>query len=142
MNTLRKLAFPLVLLAFLAALFAWRNPFWAGRPEVFETGTFEQAMSKADACGRALVVDAMASWCGPCKSMDAWTWPSAKVTDWVRSNAVAFQFDVDKSPELAERFGIQAMPTVIVLKGGEEVARHSGALSAGEMVDWLEANAK
>ncbi len=136
---LKPLVFPAVMLALLTGFIFWRAPFWAGRPFVFTEGTLQQAAAKAEASGKLLIVDAMASWCGPCKVMDAHTWPRAIVAEWINAHAVAFQFDVDKDPELAQRFGITAMPTVIVLKGGVEVARSVGGKSASELVEWLDA---
>ncbi|MFM9956603.1 MAG: thioredoxin family protein [Phycisphaerales bacterium] len=135
---IRPLVFPVVMLALLTAFIFWRAPFWAGKPAVFVDASFEQAASKAESQNRLLVVDAMASWCGPCKVMDAHTWPKSSVVEWMNAHAVAFQFDVDKQPELASRFGVSAMPTIIVLKGGVEVARTLGGKSASELVEWLE----
>lgn len=129
--------FPIVVLLMLVAFFAWRKPIWAGKPGVFADMSFEQASTKASQSGKLLIVDAMASWCGPCKVMDARTWPDDDVEAWLNQNAVAFQFDVDKEPRLAEHFGISAMPTVIALRSGNEVARSVGGKSAGEMLEWL-----
>ena len=134
---LKPAAFPLLLIAILAAFIAWRSPFWAPKPAVFIEATYEQAAARAASSDKFLIVDAMAKWCGPCKAMDARTWPDESVVAWLNRHAVAFQFDVDAQPALAQHFGIGAMPTVIALREGKEVERKVGKLSATEMLDWL-----
>ncbi|MGI9509073.1 MAG: thioredoxin family protein, partial [Geminicoccaceae bacterium] len=46
--------------------------------------------------------------------------------------------DIDQSPDLASRFSIQSVPTLLLLKGGKEIARTSGAMNAQQIVDWAE----
>ncbi len=110
----------------------------APHAEVFVSGvTYDQAVAKAGVEKRILIVDSMADWCGPCKMMDREVWPDAEVVSWVKANAVAFQFDVDKSPELARQFKIDAMPTVMVMYEGKEIGRHVGFMPAPELLGWL-----
>jgi thioredoxin 1 len=134
----RPLAIPLVAASALIAFMIWRAPFMAVRPAVFVKASFEEASSRAAAEKKLLLVDAMAEWCGPCKAMDAETWRHRAVVGWLDQHAVAFQFDVDAKPELAQRFRIEAMPTIIAMRNGEEIGRRVGGLEAGEMVEWLE----
>jgi len=46
--------------------------------------------------------------------------------------------DTDAEPNLAARYGVQAIPTMILIRGGREVARHSGAMPAGALRAWVE----
>jgi thioredoxin 2 len=46
--------------------------------------------------------------------------------------------DVDKAPSLSQRFGIQAVPTLMVLRNGEVVARQAGAAPANILRNWLD----
>lgn len=136
-RAVKPLVFPAVVIGLLVVFMALRMPFWASRPAVFVDMSFEEASAKATNDGKLLIVDAMASWCGPCKVMDADTWPDPALTAWLNQHAVAFQFDVDKQPDLARCFEIDAMPTVIVLRDGAEVDRSIGGKSAEEMIEWL-----
>ncbi|XP_050225583.1 thioredoxin H2-like [Mercurialis annua] len=70
-----------------------------------------------------MVVDFAASWCGPCKSIEPELIAMAqKYTD------VSFaKIDVDELPSVSQEFGVHAMPTFVLLKGGKEVDRVVGA---------------
>ena len=48
--------------------------------------------------------------------------------------------DTDAEPDLAARYRIQAIPTMILMRGGREIARHSGVMSVGKLRDWVEQN--
>ncbi|XP_050225582.1 thioredoxin H2-like [Mercurialis annua] len=70
-----------------------------------------------------MVIDFAASWCGPCKFMEPELIAMAhKYTD------VSFaKIDVDELPSVSQEFGVQAMPTFVLVKRGKEVDRVVGA---------------
>ncbi|TYJ17038.1 hypothetical protein E1A91_A09G023800v1 [Gossypium mustelinum] len=72
---------------------------------------------------KLMVIDFSASWCGPCKFMEpVLNEMAAKFTD------VDFvKLDVDELPDVAQEFGVQAMPTFVLVKQGKEVDRVVGA---------------
>jgi thiol-disulfide isomerase/thioredoxin len=75
--------------------------------------TYEAALAKAKEQEKLLLVDFTATWCGPCKKMDADTWRNAEVGAWLAEHAVAIQVDVDEQKDLAQQFKVNAMPTVV-----------------------------
>ncbi|HYE63334.1 MAG TPA: thioredoxin family protein [Phycisphaerales bacterium] len=107
-------------------------------PPIFTAKTYDQAKQQSIDEKRLLVVDSMADWCPPCKKMDKTTWVDPKVVEWFAANAIAFQFDTDKQPELAQQFAIELLPTTIILKDGKEIDRDTGYKSAAELIAWLE----
>ncbi|KAK2636296.1 hypothetical protein Ddye_031088 [Dipteronia dyeriana] len=72
---------------------------------------------------KLLVIDFTATWCGPCKSME----PVIKEFVVKYTEVEFIKIDVDKFTEIAKQFGIDAMPTFILVKKGKEVDRLVGA---------------
>ena len=72
------------------------------------------------------VLDFGATWCGPCKALEPTI--TALAAEYGDKITVA-KVDVDESQQVALRFGIMAVPTVIFFKGGKEVYRFSGLQS-------------
>lgn len=107
------------------------------KPPLFSDLTFKQAADKSRDEKRILIVDAMASWCGPCKAMDRNTWTDQSVIKWVKENAIAIQFDVDEDRVASTKFGIRAMPTIMVFMGSREIGRQVGGLDPDELLTWL-----
>lgn len=107
----------------------------AGGEPFTELG-YEAALARAKEQQKLLLIDFTASWCQPCKRMEAETWPHADVRAWLGQHAIAIQIDVDRESELAGRFGIQAMPTVVALRGGEEFDRIVGYRDAAGLLAW------
>ena len=73
--------------------------------------------------GPPVLVDFYADWCGPCKMV------APLVDEIAQDNSgklLVAKIDADQAPGLLERFGIRGIPTVILFKGGEEVARSVG----------------
>ncbi len=68
------------------------------------------------------VVDFSATWCGPCKMLA----PVIHELSDEMTDIPFFNVDVDDDMDIAEKYGIQSVPTVIVLKNGEEAARSLG----------------
>jgi thiol-disulfide isomerase/thioredoxin len=108
------------------------------RPAVFEFGAFEEALEASRSSGRPLIIDFTAEWCAPCRAMDRTAWRDERVLAWMRDHAHAAQIDIDRDESTADRYGVKAVPTVIALRGGQEVDRFTGARSADKLLEWLD----
>ncbi len=107
-------------------------------PGVFMELPLEEAQVRAAAQQRYLLVDATATWCAPCKEMDATTWVDPTVVAWVNHNAVAIQVDVSRPGPVSERLSIKSMPTVILFRDGKELDRLEGYQEPAALLDWLQ----
>lgn len=110
------------------------------RPAVFQELGFDAALEAASAKGGLVILDAMTSWCGPCKQMDRTTWIDPRLVQWIDANAVAIQLDMDEHEALKTKLEVKAFPTIVLFKGGAEFDRLVGLRSADEMLAWLGAS--
>lgn len=71
---------------------------------------------------KTVLLDFWATWCGPCKMIAPFVEEIAKE----REDIVVGKVDVDEEGELANRFGIASIPTLVVFKDGQEINRATG----------------
>jgi thioredoxin len=86
------------------------------------TGTFEAEVVKS---AIPVVADFWAEWCGPCRMISPVLQELAK--DYKDRLKVA-KINVDEEPDLAARYGIQSIPTLLFFKGGQVVKQQIGAV--------------
>ena len=81
---------------------------------------FQEIVVNAD---RKVLLDFWAPWCGPCRMV----LPVVEEIAGEREDIVVGKVNVDEQPELAERYGVMTIPTLIVFENGEELQRSVGA---------------
>jgi thioredoxin 2 len=82
-----------------------------------------------------VLVDLWAPWCGPCRMIS----PALEEIARARAGKVKLvKVNVDESPQIARRFGVQGIPTLLVLHHGEVLARQTGAASEHVLRPWLD----
>lgn len=99
----------------------------------FTKESFDQEL----ASGKLMMVDFWAEWCGPCRMLGPLIEGLAGEYE---GRAVVGKVNVDEEGELAMRYGVMNIPTVILFKNGEEIDRKVGVMPGDVFVQALEEN--
>ena len=111
------------------------QPIISGHPLVLDEASFDRHAGRGDL---PLVVDFWAPWCGPCKMMAP---AFAQAAGMLEPQFRLAKLDTEANQALAARFGIRSIPTLVLFRGGREIARQAGAMNTAGIVQWVRAQA-
>ena len=94
---------------------------------------FEETIANTD---QPVLVDFWAVWCGPCRMVGPVV---EEIANDYEGKAVVGKVDVDNNPEVAQKYGIRNIPTILFLKNGEVVDKQVGAVGRAALAEKLDA---
>jgi thioredoxin 2 len=110
------------------------QPLFSGKPVELTNTNFSSMINHTDI---PIVVDFWAPWCGPCKMM-APIFEHAAAT--IEPRARLAKLNTEVTQEVASKYGIRSIPTLIIFLRGKEVIRQAGALDKNNLIRFIEEN--
>lgn len=107
-----------------------KQPLFTGLPLELTAKNFDQHVNNSDL---PVLVDFWAPWCGPCRMMTPIIAVAAKTLE---PTLRVTKLNVDAEKEVAMRFGIRSIPTLVIFHRGRAVEQHGGALNLVSLLDW------
>ncbi|TBW39215.1 thioredoxin [Siculibacillus lacustris] len=86
------------------------------------------------ASSEPVVVDFWAEWCGPCRMIAP---ALEEISTEMAGKVKVVKLNIDENPDVAMKFGVRSIPTLIVFSGGKPAAMQVGAAPKGKLVDWI-----
>jgi thioredoxin 2 len=109
-----------------------KQPLFNGSPVVLTDLNFNHHLSRSEI---PLVVDFWAPWCGPCKMMaPAYEQAAGRI----EPRAILAKVDTEQNQNLAQRYSIRSIPTLMLFKEGRQVASQPGAMSLPQLIQWID----
>ena len=81
-----------------------------------------------------VIVDFWAEWCGPCKMIGPHL---EEISDEMSESVKVTKLNIDENPDLAAKYGVRSIPTLVMFKNGEPASIQVGAKPKSALVDWI-----